>query len=310
MNKYFIKAFKGKNNFWRYLIVILVVFIATQIGSLPLGIVVASKAIVNGIEMNASNLTNFKLLGINQNLGLMLITLPFVAGLIAFVLMFKTFHKRSILDSLTGRKKFDWNRFLFAGGVWGILMIISVFVSYFMNPDNYTIQFNVVQFLILVIISVVFISIQSAFEEVIFRGYLQQGIAVLTRTVWIPLIITSVAFGMLHYSNPEVKEFGAAIMLPQYILLGFVFGVCVIMDEGLEIAIGVHVVNNVLSALLYTHESSVLQTPAIFKADKIDPVYSLFELIIFSSVFMFIITKKYKWRPVKKLFERVKPEQF
>jgi hypothetical protein len=112
----------------------------------------------------------------------------------------------------------------------------------------------------------------------------------------------------MHLSNPEVKEYGVAIMLPQYILLGVVFAVCVIMDKGLEIAIGVHVVNNVLSSLLVTHESSVLQTAAIFKAETVNPEYALYELIIFSAIFLGIMTYKYKWGSFKKLFARISPE--
>ena len=109
-------------------------------------------------------------------------------------------------------------------------------------------------------------------------------------------------------SNPEVKEFGVAIMLPQYILLGLIFAICVIMDEGLEIAIGVHVVNNVLGSLLLTHDSSVLQTSAIFRVEKINPIYSFYELIITLLIFIFIMAYKYKWGSFKKIFAKLKPE--
>lgn len=309
MNSYFLKAFKGENSWWRYLVVIALVFLATQIGSIPFSIVASAKAISQGIELNASNLVNFKLLGIDENFGLLLMSLPFVAGLAAILLFVKPFHNRSITDTLTGRKKFDFKRLFFSIFIWGILMIISLLISYKMNPGNYVFQFDAKKFLILILVSSVFITMQSSFEEIIFRGYFQQGLAVLTKTLWIPLLITSIIFGLLHISNPEVKEYGVAIMLPQYIMLGLLFGICVVMDEGLEIPIGLHVVNNVLTSLLLTHESSVLQTPALFTVKTVDPVYSLFELMAFSIVFLVIMHKKYGWGSYKKILARISPSQ-
>jgi hypothetical protein len=308
MNKYFLKGFKGKNDWWRYLVMIAIVFVATQLGSIPFSILAAAKALSSGLELTTANLTNFELLGIDPNLGLFLMLISFTAGLIAFFLLIKPLHARTITDSLTGRKKFDIKRVLFGAAIWGGLMLLSFLVSYSINPEDYTLQFDLNQFVILVFVSVIFLTLQASFEEVIFRGYFQQGIALLTKNAWIPLILTSLLFGLMHLSNPEVKEYGVAIMLPQYILLGVVFAVCVIMDKGLEIAIGVHVVNNVLSSLLVTHESSVLQTAAIFKAETVNPEYALYELIIFSAIFLGIMTYKYKWGSFKKLFARISPE--
>lgn len=308
-NTYLLNSFKGENRWWRYLLIILFVFLATQLGSIPFSIVAAAKAMSNGVDLNSSNLLNFKLLGIDQNLGLFLMTLSFVAGLIVLLILIKPLHQRSITDTLTGRKSFDFNRFLFAIFIWGGLMLVSLYVSYKLNPQDYTFQFDASKFIVLFFVSAIFITMQASFEEIFFRGYLQQGLANLTKTAWFPLLFTSILFGIMHISNPEVKEYGIGIMLPQYILLGLVFGITVIMDEGLEIAIGVHVINNVLTSLLVTHESSVLQTPAIFKVEKVDPVYSLYELIIFSIIFILIMNKKYKWGSFNKLVANVKPEK-
>ena len=309
MNTYFLKSFKGENYWWRYLFMIIILLIATQIGSLPLIIVSAIKSYSSGEVLTQENIINFQSMGLNKNLGLFLLSLPFAVGLVMFLVLIKPMHKRTITDTLTGRKQFDFNRFGFAALIWGSLMIFSVLISYITEPEDYTLQFDFSQFIILLCVSGIFITMQSTFEEIIFRGYFQQGLATLFKNMWIPLIITSALFGVMHISNPEVKEFGVGIMLPQYMLLGLVFGICVIMDEGLEIAIGVHVANNVLSSLLITHESSVLQTPSIFRVENLDPQYAFFELIIFSSLFIFIVAKKYKWDSFKKIFEKVKPIQ-
>lgn len=307
-NKYFSKSYKGDNRWWVFLVVTIIVFLATQLGSLPIGIVAAAKAMTSGTELTSENLTNFTLLGINQNLGLFLVSLPFVFGLISLLVSIRLFHGKKITDTLTGRKSFDFKRFFFAMAIWGGLMVISLIISYYSNPDNYVFQFDAQKFIVLFFISATFITMQASFEEIAFRGYYMQGLATLFKNAWVPLIITSVIFGAMHMSNPEVKEFGVAIMLPQYILLGLLFAICVVMDEGLEMAIGLHVVNNVLGSLLLTHESSVLQTPAMFQVKEIDPVYSLFELLLCSAIFIVIMHKKYNWGSFKKIFVSVKPE--
>ena len=307
-NKYLLKGFKGENSWWRYLIMLLAVFVATQLGSIPFAIVSTAKALQNGIQVNTENLTNFELLGINSNLGLMLLMFSFVLGLIVLLALIKPIHQRTITETLTSRKSFDFKRFFFAIAIWGGLMIISLIIGYKMNPDNYQFHFDATQFIILILVSVVFVTLQSTFEEVLFRGYLQQGLAVLTKNAIVPILFTSVIFGLMHAMNPEVKEYGLAIMLPQYIILGLIFAIATIMDDGLEIAIGVHVANNVLTSLLVTHKSSVLQTSALFSVNEIDPVYSLYELIIVSGIFIAIIAHKYKWGSFKKLFDKVKPE--
>lgn len=307
-NNYLLQGFKGKNRWWRYLVMILVLVVATVIGSFPYTIAILIKSSSMGIQVDASDVSSINILGLNKNLMLFMLTLSFVAALFAFILFLKPLHERNIADTLTSRKKFDFKRFFFAAGIWGGLMIISLIVGYLTNPDNYTLQFDASQFIILFFVAIIFITMQATFEEVIFRGYFQQGLAVLTKNAWIPIILTSFVFGLMHMSNPEVKEFGVAIMLPQYILLGLIFAICVIMDEGLEIAIGVHVVNNVLGSLLLTHDSSVLQTSALFKVEKIDPIYSFYELIVSLLILIFIMAYKYKWGSFKKLFAKLKPE--
>lgn len=307
-NRYLLNAFQGKNGFWRYLVLLLAVFAATQLGSVPYGIVVGAKAIANGIEMTTSNLTNFELLGIDSNLGLFLMLLSFIAGFFALWFLVKPLHKRSIKTTLTSRAEFDWKRFFFAVITWGGIMILSFIISYWMDPSDVHFQFNGKQFVVLILVAVIGLGLQSAFEELLFRGYLLQGFAVLTKNAWIPILITSVAFGLLHAANPEVEKYGMAIMLPQYTILGLTLAILTIMDDGLELAIGVHVVNNVLTALLITHDSSVLQTPALFKAETVDPVAGLYEIILVSGIFISIMAYKYKWGSFNKLFAKIRPE--
>jgi hypothetical protein len=56
-------------------------------------------------------------------------------------------------------------------------------------------------------------------------------------------------------------------------------------DGRLELAIGLHAVNNVLLALVANYEGSVLMTESIFTARELDPVFSLVSLIAAAFIF-------------------------
>ena len=136
-----------------------------------------------------------------------------------------------------------------------------------------------------------------------------QGIGVVTKSKWIPLIVTSVVFGLLHLSNPEVEKLGPIIMI-YYIGTGLFLGIMTLMDEGLELSLGFHAANNLFTALLVTADWTAFQTHSIFKdlsdpqaaefMDILMPVFVLFPLILF------FLSKIYKWTDWKgKLFGKV-----
>src|SRR5690606_28813504 len=134
------------------------------------------------------------------------------------------------VELTTSRRKTDWNRVFFGFGLIAVFTLLVTVYDYFNNPEDYVLQFDLVPFLILAIIAVVMIPLQTSFEEYLFRGYLMQGIGVLAKNRWLPLIITSVVFGGLHMANPEVDKLGPVIMV-YYIGTGFLLGIMTLMDE-------------------------------------------------------------------------------
>jgi len=140
-----------------------------------------------------------------------------------------------------------------------------------------------------------------------------QGIGVIAKKKWVPLVITSIIFGSLHIANPEVSKLGYGIMV-FYIGTGLFLGIMVLMDDGLELSLGFHAANNLFTALLVTADWTAFQTNSIFK-DTSDPIAAGF-VDVFMPVFivfpivLFILSKKYKWSNWnEKLFGSIeKPE--
>ncbi|MDC1030376.1 CPBP family intramembrane metalloprotease, partial [Flavobacteriaceae bacterium] len=133
-------------------------------------------------------------------------------------------------------------------------------------------------------------------EEWIFRGYLMQGFATLTKSRLMSLLLTSIIFGSLHILNPEIDKLGYGLLV-YYIGTGLFFGIMSLMDEGIELAIGFHVANNLITALLVTADWTVFQTESLYK-DISNP--SLMpELLLFLGLIypltLLLLAKKYHW---------------
>lgn len=304
-------AFIGHNTFVRYLGGVLIVIFASQvIGAIPLAVAMAVKIYSGGGELNLENPTDLSGLGINQNLNLVLLLIPFIVGLFGIWLAVKLLNGRTLKQTITGRSEFAWKRFYSAAGIWLVLLILMGIINYALDPDNFEWNFQADKFFVLVLIALFLLPLQTTFEEVFFRGYLMQGILVGFRNRGVALISTTLIFGLLHLFNPEIKEFGVALALPQYLILGLILGIATLMDDGLELALGVHAMNNVFLAIFITFDASALQTPALFSIKEIDPLVDLIELFIGSLLFIFWASRRYKWSNWKeKLMGRVSNEE-
>ncbi|MGY0392583.1 CPBP family intramembrane glutamic endopeptidase [Bizionia sp. KMM 8389] len=294
---YINQAYKGFHEWWRYILGTLVIVMAVIIGQLPLTAAVFIKSMANGdsfMEMSETDLLGL----LEPNLNLFLMLLTFAVGLLGIFLVAKYIHNQPLVALSTSRPKLDWKRFWFAFITWGIISVGFIFMDYFSNPDTYVLNFKPIPFLILCLVAIIMIPLQTSFEEYLFRGYFMQGIGVITKSKWIPLLTTSLVFGLLHITNPEVKQLGYIIMV-YYIGTGLFLGIITLMDEGLELALGFHAANNLFTALLVTADWTAFQTHSIFKDTSLPETASFME--IFMPVFVvfpiitYVFSKKYKW---------------
>lgn len=305
---YLENAISPKNKFWKYIVGSIIIIFASFIGQIPLGIALIFKSFNSKKGFPTDEAQLMKML--NGNLTLFLMLFSFAVALLAIYLVVKHIHNQRFLTLTTSRNSVDWKRIFFSFGVWAVFTIISVAIGYFSEPENFVINFKPVPFLILLVISLIMIPIQTSTEEYVFRGYLMQGFANLSMNKWFPLLMTSLIFGLLHIANPEVQKMGAITMV-YYIGTGLLLGIMTLMDDGMELALGFHAANNLISALLITSDWTAFQTDSILK-DKstpsagfeiILPVFIVFPLILF------IFSKKYNWSNWKeKLFGKIEIE--
>lgn len=282
------------NKFWKYLLGSIFIIGASFLGQLPMLGAILFQTMFKGeiYPSNDSELMHF----FEPNLNLFLLLISFVFALAGIYFVVRFLHHQTLISIVTARKKMDWKRVLFSFVIWSLFTIVSTMVMLYLNPADFKINFQLIPFLILVIIATLLVPIQTSVEELVFRGYLMQGFANLSMNKWFPLFMTSSIFGLMHLFNPEVSKLGNIIMV-YYIGTGFLLGIMTLMDNGMELALGFHAANNLIGALLVTSDWSAFQTYSIFK-DVSEPEAGLdiiLPVMVIYPILLLIFGNKYNW---------------
>lgn len=232
-----------------------------------------------------------------ENIGKLLtfasLLIPFVFLAVFLLIWVKVVHNQSITSLITSRRRIDLKRITYAFSVWTFFSICSLAISYLLSPKDYVLQFDAFQFLGLLIISVTLIPIQTTFEELFFRGYLMQGIYMFCAVRIVPFLLSSILFGLMHISNPEVENMGIQIMII-YIGSGLFLGALTLLDDGMELAIGYHAANNLVGCLLLTSEETVFQTPSIFRyVGNMNMLEIYIQVFVIFPILLFIFKKRF-----------------
>lgn len=300
---YIEQGYRGQLGLWKYLV------IPTGF----IGLIILNYISVLNSSQSTEEIMQIMVDKMGSNIVLITMLLPLAIALFILWVWVKLIHQQSITSLTTSRKKVDWKRIFFSFLLWGGITGIFIYTDYYFNPQDYMWNFDLVPFLSLVIIAVLLVPLQTSFEEYLFRGYLMQGIGIYAKNRWVPLVFTSVIFGLMHIANPEVEKLGYGIMI-YYIGTGFFLGIITLMDEGMELALGFHAANNLITVLLVTATWTAFQTESLLKDvstpelgyDVLFPVFVIFPILIV------IYAYKYKWNSWKdKLTGRIeKPELF
>lgn len=257
----------GRNQWWRYVLgVALILFFWLVLGLVPY---VAIAAIYPLDPL-------LTYLAINFSIILML------AGL---VLVMRLLHRRPLLSLVTAERAPDWKRVAQGAAAWGALALIIAVIEHLLYPDRYYLSFDPERFFPFAALVLVLTPVQTTTEELVFRGYAMQGLGLVIRPPVLIAVLSAAIFTVPHLMNPEVQQHGALLMAGSYFAIGLLLAAVTLRDGRLELAIGIHAVNNLLLALITNYEGSVLTTESVFTARELDPEYSLVSLVAASLLF-------------------------
>lgn len=249
--------------------------------------------------MNEANPLILSVIGLSP-VAYMLMLLTFPAALVGLYLGWKIVHKLPLTALHTSFARFRWTRALQAFIImWVVLGTYGFIMSRFSaNPPEYV--FDAARFLPYALLSLLLLPIQSATEEIVVRGYMNKGLIHWFGNKWVAFVLTSGLFMALHLANPEAQAGAEAgnlpIVMSGYFFFGFAACLMVLIDDGLESAIGVHAANNTFAAIFVNYENSVLPTPSIWQV-KAEPTGDSISTIILLSVVLILLYLTRKARP-------------
>jgi CAAX protease family protein len=260
--RYLDLVYQGKNDWWRYALgTFIIACFWIGLGYLPL-------VLLHGDEQSGP-LLDFII--VNVSIFMML------AGLWLTV---RWVHHRTLRTLVTPENRVDWRRIAKAALVWGILAALTATVEHWLFPARYYVSFDPQRFFQFAALVLALTPIQSAAEELVFRGYVMQGLGLITRRPVLIAILSSILFAIPHLLNPEVEKHGTLLMAANYFAIGMVLATLTLRDGRLELAVGVHAANNVFLAIVANYENSPFLTESILTARELDPWYSLVTLVL------------------------------
>lgn len=295
--KFLALAQTGKNQWWRYLLSILLILVLWQGSGLIIGIFLWLFIEADGNPETRINPETLQFEGIDPLLFYLAINLSFVFFLIGLYLAVRFIHQRRFITLISPKNKINWNRILQGFVAFSLLLIVFSVIEGISNSENYQLTFSPGKFFLFLPIALIFTSLQTSVEEFFFRGYLMQGMALITRKSIIPIVVTSLLFMLPHLLNPELKS-GFFLLAAYYFVFGLFLAWITVKDNTLELALAAHASNNLYVALLVNFAGGALPSHSVFTIQELNPISNLvISLIIFALFYWFFFRKKKREMP-------------
>jgi membrane protease YdiL (CAAX protease family) len=212
------------------------------------------------------------------------INFSIVMLLLGLALTMRVLHRRPLMSLVSAERSLAWRRIAQGAAVWAGIALIAVVIEHVLYPDRYYLSFSADRFFVFAAVALVVTPIQTTTEELLFRGYIMQGLALFLRRPGVIAGTSALIFTLPHLMNPEVRH-GALLLAASYFTIGLLLASVTLRDGRLELAIGVHAANNLVLALVANYEGSVLMSESIFTARELDPVYAVISLAVGGAVF-------------------------
>jgi len=193
-----------------------------------------------------------------------------------------------VRTAFTSTPTFRWKYVWLGMWTWGLLLIGETAVKMITSFNKLEVTFRPETFLPTLLVSLVLLPIQTASEEMLFRGALPQNLSRHIRQPIVVVILSSVLFGAAHLMNPEALS-RPIISLLAYSAVGFGWGLVTQKSGGLELAIGAHTINNFYGLFVVGYRNSAIRGSSIWMLPNINMVESMILSIIMVMIWIVML---------------------
>jgi uncharacterized protein len=252
-------ALQGKNHWWRYILgIFLSLFFWMIIGGIAA--VIIAFFFAGNMKMESA----MTLISSRSIEAFVVNNIIFVFWFWGTVLTVRGIHGRSAWGLVGADQRINWRRLSYGFTVWFMISMIPLFISLWMSPSEYKFDFDINKWPVAFLLVMILTPIQTSAEEIFFRGYLLQGMGLITRQPLVLIFINGLLFMLPHLGNPEIAN-GFFWVALQYFAIGVFLAFITLQDNRLELALGVHAANNI-THIFFTTSDSALGAPALWTA--------------------------------------------
>lgn len=285
-NPFLQAARSGENALWRYLLNVLAVSLVMLITS------TAAVLVALGFlkESGGKSLQDLPPL-----IGLVVGLMPFPLTITWLDFGLHRLHHRGMATLFHPAGRFRWELLMLSGGLWLVVSALGDGALSLVYTGSYHFSNASGQFWPYALVAAFLLPMQVSAEELWFRGYLTQGMG-LAGGPWLAWLGPAVLFGLLHGYNPEVSAYGLLWTMPVYIGMGLLLGWVTLRSAGLEMALGLHLANNLYATLLVGAPVSALPAPALFSVDQYHPEAALAVTALGAVIYVVVAVGVMQWK--------------
>ncbi|MFB6843866.1 lysostaphin resistance A-like protein [Streptomyces sp. NPDC056373] len=179
-------------------------------------------------------------LGPLGNTAMDLVSIAIALPLVLLATLWPARRAAGTVTSVTGRLRIGWLGWCLLAGLPPILLltVISFFLPGGSDESESFVGWR--PFLVALAVLAVLVPLQAAAEEYVFRGWLLQAVGAFLRSPWLAVIPQAVLFAAAHGWGTRWGFLGLLVN-------GAVMGLLTIRTGGLEAAVVLHVLNNLLA---------------------------------------------------------------
>ncbi|MCF6272237.1 MAG: CPBP family intramembrane metalloprotease [Rhodobacteraceae bacterium] len=203
--------------------------------------------IAEQVQLGSGYALAFELVTMSSKRAVLVALFSIVLALPALWLVLKYLHRRSLKSLIAPTGRVHWasyRRAMVFIAVFGLASSLPIMISGAASQ-----QLALSDWLPWLLPALVLIFLQTATEELFFRGYLMQQLAARFRSRWIWWVLPAVLFGVMHYS-PAIYGNNTWLVVGIATLAGLIFGDITARSGDLSMALGLHFANNILALLI------------------------------------------------------------
>lgn len=151
----------------------------------------------------------------------------------------------------------SWRMFGLGAGIWLLALIAAALVDFAIAPSGFRLTAGpgTPKLLLAALIG---LAVQTFAEELIFRGYVTQGLLHATRRALPAALISGLIFGAIHIPNGAPHAASATVF-------GVVLALVAIRTGSIAFTSGLHLVNNLFGAVVLVSASDAFRgSPGLF----------------------------------------------